>query len=285
MDAGLRKLAAMQADLVAAWQLRGEGWSRGKIRCHAESRGWRVIHPGVYALNQAPLTQDQWWLAATLTAPNSFLSHSSAGARYGFYRYREPFEMITRPGTGGRRRQGRLVVFRSTTLNAHTRRLGSLPITSPERTMIDLAVRLPDKATRRMFRESIRLKATTVLKLRRELRGQSGTKLLTELTTRYGHLPFHRSRSDAECLALEILRDAGGEQPQLNVRINGEEADLVFLDRKLIIEIDGPQYHLFADEDARKQRLWEEAGFEVRRIGSDALYDDPARLVALARAA
>ena len=51
---------------------------------------------------------------------------------------------------------------------------------------------------------------------------------------------------------------------------------------KLIIEIDGPQYHRFREEDARKQERWERAGFTVRRIPSDAVYDDPDRLIALA---
>jgi hypothetical protein len=257
------------------------GWSRSKLLWHVERRGWRAIHRGVYALSQAPLTQDQWWLAATLTAPQSFLSLSSAGARYGFYRYDQPIEMITRPGRGGVRRRGRLVVFRAR-LDGETRRLGNLPITSPERTMVDLAVRLPDDAVRRMFRESVRLKATTIPKLRRVLHGQPGSRLLTELAIRYGHLPFHRSRSDAECLALQVLHDAGQTQWLLNHRIDGEEADLVDVDRRVIVEIDGPQFHLFADEDARKQRIWEDAGFEVRRLGSDAVYDSPEQLVELA---
>ena len=50
----------------------------------------------------------------------------------------------------------------------------------------------------------------------------------------------------------------------------------------MIIEIDGPQYHRFREEDARKQERWERAGFTVRRIPSDAVYDDPDRLIALA---
>jgi hypothetical protein len=283
MDVHLRKLAARQEDLVGAWQLRDIGWSEKKVRCEAQRGAWRTIYRGVYSLSHAPLSQERMWLAATLTAPNSFLSHSCAGARYRFYRYVEPIEMITRPGNRGRRRHGRLVVFHSTTLDGHTRRLGNLPITSPERTMVDLAVRLSDDAVRRMFRESVRLKATTIPKLRRVLHGQPGSRLLTDLTTRYAHLPLHRARSDAECLGLQILHDAGQTQWLLNHRIDGQEADLVDVDRRRIIEIDGPQYHLFADEDARKQAIWEGAGFEVRRIGSDGVYAGPAALLQLAR--
>ena len=67
----------------------------------------------------------------------------------------------------------------------------------------------------------------------------------------------------------------------MNVRINGEEADLAWPERKLIIEIDGPQYHRFPEEDARKQRQWEAAEFTVRRLPSDAVYNE-GELIALA---
>jgi very-short-patch-repair endonuclease len=63
----------------------------------------------------------------------------------------------------------------------------------------------------------------------------------------------------------------------VNVKIAGEEADLVWPKRKEILEIDGPQFHRFPEEDARKERLWRKAGYTVRRIGSDAVYDGTGR--------
>jgi very-short-patch-repair endonuclease len=59
--------------------------------------------------------------------------------------------------------------------------------------------------------------------------------------------------------------------------IAGEEADLVWADRRLIIEVDGPQFHRFRDEDERKESVWREAGFTVRRIASDDVYRSDAR--------
>jgi very-short-patch-repair endonuclease len=114
-------------------------------------------------------------------------------------------------------------------------------------------------------------------------RGRRGTRVVGELASRYSSLPYKRTRSDAEGRALELLHDAGIQPPRVNTRIAREEADLAWPERRLIIEIDGPQYHCFPDEDARKQRAWEAAGYAVRRIGSDVVYDDPSRLVALAR--
>jgi hypothetical protein len=64
MDSHLRRLAARQADVVAAWQLRAAGWTPRRVRHHAQIGGWRVIHPGVYALTSAPLRREQLWCAA-----------------------------------------------------------------------------------------------------------------------------------------------------------------------------------------------------------------------------
>ena len=64
--------------------------------------------------------------------------------------------------------------------------------------------------------------------------------------------------------------------------IGGEEADLVWLEARVIIEIDGPQFHRFRDEDARKAAIWRKHGFEILRISSDAIYDAPGELIALA---
>ena len=138
---------------------------------------------------------------------------------------------------------------------------------------------------RKAFREALRLNATTREKIKATLARhphRPGTPFLDALVTRYATLPYERTRSDAEAFALEVLHDAGIEPPLVNVRIAGEEADLAWPERRLIIEIDGPQYHRLKDDDARKAAIWREAGYTVRRIGSDDVFDDPERLVALA---
>ena len=276
MNAQLQELAAGQDDLVASWQLRRLGWTHNAIK-HAAKRGhWKRVHRGVYALTHAPLTQRQRWLAATLTSPDTFLSHSSAGGCHGFRDHRARFEVVTRPGTGGPKRIGTLLICRSTTLDGHTTTESAIPITTAERTLIDLAPHLDDKQLKRAFREALRLRVTTASRITTSLtslKTPRGGARLEQLATHYAHIPYARTRSDAEALALEQHHDAGGEQPRVNVRINGEEADLVYSDRKEIVEIDGPQYHRFPEEDDRKEERWRAAGYRVRRVRSDDVYD------------
>jgi hypothetical protein len=289
MDVRVRGLAAKQADLVAQWQLLDAGLTRHAIHHAVAKWGWRVVHPGVYALTSAPLTQHQRWMAATLATPDSVLSHGSAAACWGFADQRSrarPYETVTRPGSGGRRRLGGVLVTRSRTLDGDTTTVNGLRITTGARTLIDEAPQLNDGQLGRATREALRLNATSTQLLFRTLdkhRGRRGTARLRALAARYSTLPYHRTRSNAEARALEVLHGAGVAPPRVNVVVAGEEADLSWPKRKLIIEIDGPQFHQFADEDARKQHAWEKAGYVVRRLPSPAVYDSPERLIALAQ--
>ena len=283
MDSHLRNLAAAQVEVVAAWQLRAAGWSWNKVTHHAASRGWNRIHPGVYVLTQAAPTQLQLWWAAALTAPDTYLSHGSGGACYDFYRFNRPYEVVTRPGQGGRRRHGGILVFRSKCLDGEVTRHMGIPIMTAERVLVDLTPGLTEKRAGRCFREAIRLRHTTATKVARCVERHGGQpSLLKDLARRYARIPYHRTRSDAEAHALELLHDAGVEPPSVNIKIAGEEADLVWIEGKLIVEIDGPQYHEFRAEDERKAARWRDAGFTVRRIPSGAVYDDPAQLITLA---
>ena len=158
---------------------------------------------------------------------------------------------------------------RSRTLAGNTTTLDGIPITTPERTLIDIAPHLGDRALARAVREACRLGVTTpsaVFVALARHRGRRGTRRLHTAVSRYAGLPLHRTRSDAEALALQVLRDAGRPPPDVNVKIAGEEADLIWPAWRLIVELDGAQYHLDAAEDLRKQRAWEAAGWTVRRF-------------------
>jgi hypothetical protein len=174
------------------------------------------------------------------------------------------------------------LVFWSGTLDGDTTRHDGIPITTPARTLVDLASAIDDQATGRMFREALRLRTTTAMEVRETVerhRGRRGTRLLRDLANRYAKLPYDRTRSNPEALALELLHDAGVEPPRVNIRVAGEEADLVWPARRRIVEIDGGQFHQFPEEDARKERAWKKAGYTVRRPPSDAVYRHPARLL------
>jgi very-short-patch-repair endonuclease len=273
-------MAARQAGCFASWQLRRAGWSWDAIR--HRTRDLRRLHDGVYLTGDAPVTRLQRWWAATLTAPGSVLAFASAGAAYEMRPWDGGFEVIVRRGSGGPRRHGTLLVCRTT--HIHQTTLNGLLITTPERTLADLWSRVDDPA--RMLRNALRLNLLTIPSLDAHLQQASARQRpqsLTDQLKRHQSLKLHRCRSDAEAAAVVILADAKVPAPDINVRIAGEEADLSWPSRRLIVEIDGGTYHQDKLEDARKTAAWRAAGWHVERVPAAVVYDDPAGLIRAAR--
>lgn len=286
-DVRLAELAARQCNRVSRVQLLALGFSQKAITHRLRHGRLFPVEEGVFAL-APPLDHDELgkWMGATLTAPESFLSHASGAAARGFWSLPRPFETVTRPGDGGPVLHGGVRVHRSRTLDGDTEEFKGIPITTVPRTLLDLArIRISDRALARAVREAIRLKLTSTAEVADVLiahERQRGTRRLARTLARYSGLPLERARSGAEVRALELLRDAKRPMPRLNQRIAGEEADLSWREERLIIEIDGGPFHLDVGEDARKQAIWEAAGWTVRRLPSDDVYERPHLLLALA---
>ena len=284
MDVRVREVAHEHDGLVSWAELLETGLTQRQVE--RVVAGLRPVHDGVWLTGHGRITDHQRRLAATLTAPGTALSHASAAALDGFRPSMTGFEVVTRPGSGGPRRIGDLLVCRSLTLEGWVTVRDGIPVTKPARTIIDLAPHLDERRHAKAVREAIRLKVMTALELRLALaehRGRRGTRGLAELAARLEQLPIGRTRSDAEARALEVLDAAGVAAPDVNVRIEGEEADLSWPASRRILEVDGPQFHQDPEEDARKERAWRGAGWRVDRLPSDAVFHRPEELVVLAR--
>ena len=269
---------------MACWQLRAAGMTWDAIE--HRTAGLRRLHDGVCLTGEAAPTQRQRWWAAALSAPGRVLSHASAATAHGFGRNAGSYEVVTAGGSGGARRFGDLLVCRSTRMDVTT--LDGIPITTPERTVADLWPYLPAKQQRKLLREALRVKATTVPRLLDHLAeapARNRPASLTRLCKRYEHLQLHRCRSDAEAYAVELIADAHLPLPEINVRRAGEEADLSWPAANLIVEIDGDQFHQDKSEDARKTKAWRQAGWQVTRATSDDVFDQPMLFTQTVRAA
>jgi hypothetical protein len=285
-DAQLVELAGRQFNRVARQQLLELGFSDSVIGHRVATGRLVAVHEGVFAV--APvLEHDEWgcWMGATLTAPDTALSEASAAAAWGFRSLPRRFESVTRPGNGGPRRHGDLIVFRSTTLERERTVLRGIPITTVPRTLLDLARSVSTRDLARSVREAVRLDLVTLDALGDslgEFRGRRGSRRLAGTVARYTGLPLERARSGAEIRAMEALRSAGRPLPRLNTRIAGEEADLSWAAARLIVEVDGAPFHLDVGEDARKEAAWRAAGWTVRRLPSEDVYERPHHLLSLA---
>jgi predicted transcriptional regulator of viral defense system len=108
------------------------------------------VHRGVYAVGCDLRTLRGRFMAAVLACPEpAFLSHLSAAALWGLLRWEERHPEVTVAGWATGRRAG-LRVHRARTLDLRdvTRR-DAIPVTTPARTLVDLAGMLAPRALRR----------------------------------------------------------------------------------------------------------------------------------------
>lgn len=282
-DARALEVAERQFGRISRAQLLEAGMSANAITHRVQTGRLVIVDCGVFAF--APvLAHDPWgrWMAATLSHPGNALSRLSATVARGILSLEGPLVTVTRDGSGGPRRLGNAIVHRCDLPDGDVTELRGIPITTVPRTLIDIASTVSEKALARAVREAVRLGQVTLPELGDALgrfRGRRGIRALAETVARYSGLPLERARSGAEVVAMELLRAAGTPLPRLNVDVAGEEADLSWPAWRLIIEIDGGPFHRDRGEDARKEIVWRKAGWEVRRLPSDDVYERPRRLL------
>jgi very-short-patch-repair endonuclease len=277
-----RELAISQDGVVARWQLIRAGLSERSADCWV--RGMQALVDGVFLTGLAPPTQRQRWWAAVLSSPGTVLSHASAAACFGLRPVVGRVVTVTRVGNRGREHSRELHVSYSLTLRGQVTEHDGIPITTVERTIVDLWPHLSPRTRSRMLREGLRMRLTTgprMIAAIRAHRGRRGVASLRLEVDNLSDLRLERCRSDAEAWAVALIADAGLQLPDVNKGVAGEEADLSWPAEHLIIELDGLSYHVLRDADIRKTKVWRAAGFDVRRLPTDAVYADPERLLAL----
>jgi very-short-patch-repair endonuclease len=142
-----------------------------------------------------------------------------------------------------------------------------LPITSPARTILDLAS-CNDADLENILARAERLGLVTPDTLDATLARHPharGTRLLRALLSAGAAL----TRSEAERLFLALVRKAALQHPEVNANVEGIEVDFVWRNRRLVVEIDGFAYHSDRESfenDRRRDAILAAAGYRVIRF-------------------
>ncbi len=261
------QLAAAQWGVLSFDELGSCGLTRKEVMTRVRNGHLHPLYRGVYAVGHTNLTREGAFLAAVKACgPTAHLSHYSAAALYGLVRwdYRYPEVTVT-----GKRRHAGIRTHRTTIPDA-THHQG-IPITTPARTLIDLAGQLDYGPLRRAVREAQRHLVTIpqILTTLDRLGPRPGIANLTKILAT-GHAP---TRSELEDAVLDLLLNAGFQQPDINqpIRIQGRRIvpDFRWPHEHLVIEADGAHWHdnrLTREDDAEKQAILEAHGERVIRI-------------------
>jgi very-short-patch-repair endonuclease len=245
------ELARAQHGVVAHFQLLELGYTMSAIK-HRIARGrLHPVRPAVYAVGRPDLTREGEWMAAVLTCgAAAVLSYATAAALWDIRKERERCIHVTVPAPFDRRQVG---------IRVHRRMLGAddvtrcsfIPVTTPIRTLLDLATAVSPPDLEAAVNEVDKRDLVDPEALRTELdsrTGQHGVRPLRALLDRF---TFTLTDSELERRFLRIVARMGWAMPQTQARVNGFRVDFYWPDLGLVVETDGLRYHRTPSQQAR----------------------------------
>lgn len=218
-------------------------------------------------------------------------SESLLGAPlWGFVEWDDRYPEVTVRGTGTRAHRG-ILVHRSFMLDRlDVARHEGIAVTSPARTLVDLAAFLDYRPLRRAVRQGLSLHRVNLGGLAEtigRLGSRRGVRNLARIVAQ-GPAP---TRSELEDVVFDLIRRGGLELPNVNVPLvlAGRRVvpDFRWPDRHLVLEADGAAWHdhrLAREDDAERQALLEAHGERVLRVTWDQAIAQPQRTLERLRA-
>ena len=279
-DALVAVIAARQHAVVSSAQLAAAGiTSKGighRVR-HGRLNRW---HRGVYLVGPIEAARTAEMAALLACGIERYaLSHGSAAALWGLRPRPSAVEVTV---TKQLRPRAGLRIHRTAHLDpAHVTTRHGLRLTTPARTLLDLAGHLPPHELERAVNEAQVQRLVTAHELHL-LAGRS--RALDAALT----LEPALTRSEAESQLLALIRAARLPRPRANARVGRHEVDFLWPEQRLIVEVDGFAYHssraAFERDRARDAEL-QAAGYRVIRITWRQLTTEPEAVIARLAAA
>lgn len=278
-DGAVEWVARNQLDVISIGQLRRAGVGRGAIASRERKGALRRMFRGVYLVGHTTPLPGAIELAAVLAyGDNTVVSHRSAAALWGLVAP-PPMPEVTVIGRNCRPRHG-LRVHNALSLDARFRALRfGIPVTSVARTVIDVAGGADSHEVERVIGDAFAQRLLRDGQLEAEIDRCSphpGVGQLRAILKAQGGPAL--TRSEAERRMRRLLKDAGLPPAQTNARVEGFEVDFYWPGHKLVVEVDGYQFHADRaafERDRRKGLALAAAGLQVIRITWRQLVEEP----------
>jgi very-short-patch-repair endonuclease len=251
-DAAIWALVRRQHGVVARRQLLDLGLTPRRIERRIASARLHPVWRGIYAVGRPMLGRRGRRMAAVLACgPDAALSHGSAAALWGFGSERGGLIDVSVPAASRSRLRGIRVHRRTEAALDDTLVHEGIPLTSPVRTLIDLATRLKPMQLERAVNEADKLDRVRADVLHASLgdyRGQPGVAPLRKLLD---PLAFRLSDSELEQLMRPLARSVGLPAPETKTWANGYEVDFFWPKLGIVVETDGLRYHRTPSQQRR----------------------------------
>lgn len=270
VDAVIARRAAAQHGLISRRQLLDAGLSSRTIDYRVRTGRLLRRHRGVYALGHVSPSPIATAMAAVLACgPRAVLSHRSAAALWELApRWHAPIE-VTAPA--GHHHEG-IRLHRSRTVE-RTVHYG-VPVTTPARTLLDLADILNDAGLARAVNDARLTRRVTLTELR-ELLDRSPGRATARLRPFVEH-DTGPTRSRFEDRFRTFARRHRLPRPEVNQTVAGHEVDLLWRAERLVVELDSHEHHAHRFEaDRERDADLLAAGHAVLRLTWTRLKRDP----------
>ena len=264
------RIAVRQHGIVTRRQLLAEGVSRDVLDHRVRTRRLRPVHRGVYRVGPVdpPLARE---MAACLACgPDAWLSHRSAGVLWELLKRSPRPALVDITLRGSERRRPGIRAHRTATLrDDEVTRRREIPVTTPARTLFDLASLLRPMALEKAVAEGVARRLVREEELIEMIERRPGRRGVEGLRAVLGGTGPVFTRSRAEDLFLTLVRRAQVDPPEVNVMIGGHEVDFFWPREQLVVEIDGVPFHTSSrsfERDRRRDADLAARGIRVVRL-------------------
>ena len=201
------------------------------------------LHRGVYAVGHRALGWRGHATAALLAVGGpATVSHRSAAGAWRILPATDGAIEVSLVGRRVRSRPG-IVVHHPAALDARdVRRVDGVPVTSPARTLVDLA-RVREERLDRALAEAQVLRLVTRAELEAAMERATDPRGLGELRRALSGAGGEPTRSELERAMLRLVGEAGLPRPEVNRRVGPYTVDFLWPRERMIVETDGWAAH------------------------------------------
>ncbi|MHB1168587.1 MAG: type IV toxin-antitoxin system AbiEi family antitoxin domain-containing protein [Longimicrobiales bacterium] len=289
VDAMIAELAERQHGVVSRAQLLAAGLGAHLIDYRVNQGRLHRLYRSVYRVGPIRSAYAGEMAVVLACGEGAFISHDSSERLWRLPRANAPSAVHVTVENRFLRLGPAVAVHRTRVLGAdeRTSRFG-IPVTTVARTIIDLAGTRDARELERMVAAAERSGLLELGVLRALLHAQPrrpGSRVLRQVIGEDG-TPM-MTRSEAEDRFVTLVRDSGLHLPEANVVIRGYEVDCLWRRERVIVEIDGFEFHSSRDSferDRARDATLTAAGYRVMRVTWRQITRAPhALLISLAR--
>ncbi|HEX2040012.1 MAG TPA: DUF559 domain-containing protein [Acidimicrobiales bacterium] len=292
IDELMHQAAAEQHGLLSRAQCRMLGVSPRELTYRIQRGDWLRLSRRVLLAAGAPRTARTQVMAAVLDAvPGSVASHRTAAALWGLPGFRLGSLDVTQPRSRDGMRPPALGTLHEPRLLRphHCTVLDGIPVTTPARTLFDLAgIEHPGKVERAVDNALTRSPALLprLHSMLEELarRGRPGIRAMRRMLAERP-AGYIAPASGLESRVIRLLAEVGIEVRR-QVDVGGDDwigrTDLLVVGTRLVVEVDSVRHHtsrLDRERDAARDAAMAAAGLTVVRVSEEDVWTAPQQVV------